>query len=131
MAFNFKSLGNIANAMSSAKDIVTGTSELATKVKGGTTPNDSDAQLENLPDGMYPERIEKLIRLVLAEGELDEDSIEMLERAAVKEGLDPDEVVFVAKKRLNQNTKQHRQNFHRLRNWQNRFQLSTQSSSQL
>ena len=42
---------------------------------------------------IYPERIEKLIRLALAEGELDDDSIEMLERAAQKEGLDPDEVV--------------------------------------
>lgn len=111
MAFNLKSIGDIANAISSAKDIVTGTSELVTTVKGGVkTPKESDAQSENLTDGMYPERIEKLIRLALAEGELDEDSIEMLERAAKKEGLDPDEVVFVAKKRLKHVAKSSPQN---------------------
>lgn len=105
MAFNLKSLGDIANAVSSAKDILSGTTELVTTVKGGQSSKETNVQPSELTDGMYPERIEKLIRLALAEGELDEDSIEMLERAAVKESLDPDEVVFVAKKRLKQNIK--------------------------
>lgn len=45
------------------------------------------------------------MRLAISEGELDEDSIDMLQSAAIKEGLDPDEVVSVAKKRLKQNIK--------------------------
>lgn len=105
MAFNLKSLGDIANAVSSVKDIVSNSGDVASSVKRMTssskeqTPSaDPSADYEE----MFPERIEKLIRLALAEGGLDEDSIEMLERAAVKAGLDPDEVVFVAKKRLKQ-----------------------------
>ncbi|MDE7413297.1 MAG: hypothetical protein K2N05_05855 [Muribaculaceae bacterium] len=105
MAFNFKSIGDIANAVSSAKNIVTGASELVSTVKGNQTSKETDSKPENLPDGLYPERIEKLIRFALAEGELDADGIEMLEKAAVKEGLDPDEVVFVAKKRLKHSIK--------------------------
>lgn len=105
MAFNLKSLGDIAKAMSSAKDIVANGSELISKtssmVTGGSGANQtSNSQSGDLSYDMYPERIEKLIRLALSEGELDDDCIEMLERAAIKEGLDPDEVVFVAKKRL-------------------------------
>lgn len=101
MAFNLKSLNDIANAVSTAKGLVTGTSDLVANVKGNFVSKENkatttDSQIEDI----YPERIEKLIRLALSEGELDEDSIEMLERAAKKEGLDPDEVVFVAKKRL-------------------------------
>lgn len=99
MAFNLKSLGNIANALLSTKDILTDSSEHVSAVKSSKETNQTTAY-EAVE--MFPERIEKLIRLALAEGELDSDSIEMLERAAVKEGLDPDEVVFVAKKRLKQ-----------------------------
>lgn len=102
MAFNLKSLGDIANAVSSAKDIVAGTSDLVTTIKGkpaNASGINATSQVNEVEE-IYPERIEKLIRLSLSEGELDEDSIEMLERAAVKEGLDPDEVVFVAKKRM-------------------------------
>ena len=107
MAFNFKSIGDIANAISSAKDIVTGSSELVASVKETVNPSNDKKQTPSCDaEGMYPDRIEKLIRLALAEGELDEDSIEMLERAATKERLDPDEVVFVAKKRLKQNVKE-------------------------
>ena len=106
MAFNLKSIGDIANALSSAKDVVSSTSELVTTVKGSVSTGKELAEVQNsMTESMYPERIEKLIRLALAEGELDEDSIEMLERAATKEGLDPDEVVFVAKKRLKQAVK--------------------------
>lgn len=106
MAFNLKSLGDIANAVSSAKDIVTSSTDLVSKVKATvSSSNDSKQSTANDVEELFPERIEKLIRLALAEGELDEDSIEMLERAATKEGLDPDEVVFVAKKRLKLNNK--------------------------
>lgn len=108
MAFNFKSIGDIANAISTAKDLVTSSSELVSNVKGTVQPSNGTKQKQipaNEVGEMYPERIEKLIRLALTEGDLDEDSIEMLERAAVKEGLDPDEVVFVAKKRLKQSIK--------------------------
>lgn len=103
MAFNFNSLGNIAKTISSAKDIVATTSDLASTVKKTiNSPKESNQSTAYEAEDMFPERIEKLIRLALAEGELDADSIEMLERAATKEGLDPDEVVFVAKKRLKQ-----------------------------
>ena len=96
MAFNLKSMGDIANAITSAK-------ELVANVKGGIqTADDVKQSTAHEVEEMFPERIEKLIRLALAEGELDSDSIEMLERASIKEGLDPDEVVFVAKKRLKQ-----------------------------
>ncbi len=102
MGFSLKSIGDIANAVSATKDLVSGGSEIMSSFKNKkkseeTTP----AQHESI----YPERIEKLIRLAMADGELDSDGIEMLERAAIKEGLDPDEVVFVAKKRLKQNAK--------------------------
>lgn len=101
MAFNLKSLGDVANAISSAKDIVTSSSNLVSTVKGTVCSSDDAKQsTANEVEEMYPERIEKLIRLALAEGELDADTIQMLERAATREGLDPDEVVFVAKKRL-------------------------------
>lgn len=101
MAFNLKSVGDIANAVVSAKDIISGTTDLVSNVKSSFTSNGNKSVSDDpLTDDIYPERIEKLIRLALAEGELDEDSMEMLERAAKKEGLDPDEVVFVAKKRL-------------------------------
>ena len=103
MAFNLKSLGDIANAMSSAKDIVTSSSDLVSNIKDAIQPaDDINQSTAHEVEEMFPERIEKLIRLAVAEGELDADSIEMLERAAVKEGLDPDEVLFVTKKRLKQ-----------------------------
>lgn len=100
MAFNLKSIGDIANAVGSAKDIVAGASDLVSTFKGSKNAKEGKGESQNNEEEIYPERIEKLIRLALAEGELDADSIEMLERAAAKEGLDPDEVVFVAKKRL-------------------------------
>ena len=101
MAFNLKSLGDIANAVSSVKDIVSNSGDIASSAKGlMSSPKEQTPSADY--EEMFPERIEKLIRLALAEGGLDEDSIEMLERAAVKAGLDPDEVVFVAKKRLKQ-----------------------------
>lgn len=106
MAFNFKSLGNIANAISSANDLVANSSNLVSSVKETvSSSNNRQQSAVNEVEGMFPERIEKIIRLALAEGELDADSIQMLERVAIKEGLDPDEVVFVAKKRLKQNIK--------------------------
>ena len=74
MAFNLKSIGDIANAISSAKDVVVNTSELVNTVKGTPKSEDTSIQQEN----MYPERIEKLIRLIMSEGQLDEDSMEML-----------------------------------------------------
>ncbi len=100
MAFNLKTIGDIANTVSSAKDFVVGASDLVTTVKGTFGTKDDNTRASEQVEEIYPERIEKLIRLALAEGELDDDSIEMLERAAQKEGLDSDEVVFVAKKRL-------------------------------
>lgn len=100
MAFNLKSLGDIAKAVSSAKEIVAGSSELVSTVRSSVSPAKESTRQAYEAEEIFPERIEKLIRLALAEGELDADSIEMLERAAAKEGLDPDEVIFVAKKRL-------------------------------
>lgn len=106
MAFNLKSLGDIAKAISTTKEIVTGTSDLITTAKGEKSPSkDETNSTDYVAEEMFPERIEKLIRLVVSEGELDEDSIQMLERAATKEGIDPDEVVFVTKKRLKHSIK--------------------------
>lgn len=103
MAFNLKSIGDIAGALSSANDLVSTASSIIGNVSGKDSKQTESENPAN--EEMYPERIEKLIRLALAEGELDDDSIEMLERAATKEGLDPDEVVFVAKRRLKQASK--------------------------
>ncbi len=102
MGFSFKSIGDIANAVSATKDLVSDGSEIMSSFKN---KKDSEETPQVKQEKIYPERIEKLISVAMADGELDSDGIEMLERAAKKEGLDPDEVVFVAKKRLKQNAK--------------------------
>ncbi len=101
MAF-FKSIGDIANAVSSAKELASATSGIIQSVKGNTVRNNENKENEVTKEEgtKFSKKIEKLIALVLADGELNEEESEMLSRLAEKEGYDPDEVLFVVRKRL-------------------------------
>ncbi len=101
MAF-FKSLGDIASAVSSAKELASATSGIIQSVKGNTESNSEKNEnvVTKKQENQFSKKIEKLIDLILADGELNEEESEMLSRLAEKEGYDPDEVLFVVKKRL-------------------------------
>lgn len=101
MAF-FKSIGDIANALSSAKELADTTSGIIQSVNGNTVRNNANNEPEvtTSQETKFSNKIEKLIALILADGELNEEESEMLSRLAEKEGYDPDEVLFVVKKRL-------------------------------
>lgn len=94
-----KSLSTITETVKTGQELYSVGSGVSSGMKSSSKPGNKSAVADDYSD-MFPERIEKLIRLVLCEGTLDEDSREMLERAALKEGVDPMEVIFVTKKRL-------------------------------
>lgn len=98
-----KSIGNIASAMSTANDLVSSASGLIQTAKGSKNEND-DSQVDAVANAreeiQFSAKINRLIDLILDDGELNEDERDMLIRVAEKEGLDPDEVLFVVKKKL-------------------------------
>ncbi len=100
----FKSIGDIANAINSTKEVVSSASELVKTTKEIKKDSVSEKTAES-SEGIYPEKIEKLIKFILMDGEFGEDEIDTLTKAAIKEGLDPDEVIFVTKKRLKRTSK--------------------------
>ncbi len=103
MAFNFKSIGDIANAISSTKDLASTASGLIRTVKGKKNESDesnADVVTSAAPEITFSKKIDRLIELVLTDGELNEEEKDMLIKVAEKEGFDPDEVIFVVKKQL-------------------------------
>lgn len=83
----FKSIGDIASAMSNAN-------------KNENDDSQVDAVANTREEIQFSAKINKLIDLILEDGELNEEERDMLIRVAEKEGLDPDEVLFVVKKKL-------------------------------
>ena len=99
----FKSIGDIASVMSSANDLASTASDLIQTVKGKKNERDErepDDVTSAVPEIKFSKKIDKLIDLVLTDGELNEEEKDMLIRVAEKEGFDPDEVLFVVKKQL-------------------------------
>ena len=98
-----KSIGNIANAMSTANDLASTASGLIQTVKGQKNESDesnADVVTSAVPEITFSKKIDRLIELILTDGELNEEEKDMLIKVAENEGFDPDEVLFVVKKQL-------------------------------
>lgn len=115
MAFNLKSIGDIASAINSVKDVVSASSDIVSSVKGDkktdkeiqTVSTSEEARQikpsQNTKSGIrYSDELEELINMVMSDGEVSESEMRMLNKRAEKEGIDLDEFEFVINKRLKQ-----------------------------
>ena len=68
--------------------------------KNGSYDNQDEAVENTSMRIQFSAKIDRLINLILEDGELNEEEGQMLMRVAEKEGFDPDEVLLVVKKKL-------------------------------
>jgi len=95
--FDFGSLGNLAKSGAEfIKEVSSVASDLSNREEGSQAVAASESQKES----MYSAQLEKLIAMAIEDGDITDEDIAMLRRRAEKEGVDPDELEFVVRKRI-------------------------------
>lgn len=84
-------------------------SEVASAIKKGSSAlnlgkgkKQAAAEAPTQPDGeaQFSPALEKLIAMAVADGEITDDEMTLLRRKAEKEGVDPDEMEFIVRRRI-------------------------------
>lgn len=103
-------LSNLVNLAKTGADIAKNASEVASVIKKGSSALNigkgkkqaAAAKAPTQPDGeaQFSPALEKLIAMAVADGEITDDEMTLLRRKAEKEGVDPDEMEFIVRRRI-------------------------------